>query len=104
MVQPVDLADFFIVFFSAAMVILAGALYALLFAWSKVKARPGFMVGAYLSYAVLFGSVLILAEAANLNTTFWQIVVGLMLLGYWWAPHAIFHLCVATHAHESESN
>ncbi|MGF1642519.1 MAG: hypothetical protein ACFCUJ_02680 [Thiotrichales bacterium] len=102
MVQPVDLADFFIVFFSAAMVICTGALYALFFAWSKVKEKPRYMLAAYASYAVLFASVLTLAQAANLNTTFWQVVVGLMLLGYWYAPHGIYNLCVATHAHESE--
>ena len=32
MIEPVALADFFVTFFSAAMVIMSGALYALLFA------------------------------------------------------------------------
>lgn len=97
MIEPVHLADFFAVFFSAAMVILFGALYALLFAFSKVKASPGLMPLAYLSYLGLVASVLVLARAAHLEGAFWNSVVALMLAGYLAAPHAIFRLCVGTH-------
>jgi hypothetical protein len=102
MIEPVKLADFFITFFSAAMVILSGALYALLFAWSRVHLRPRLMPWAYASYGVLFVSVLVLMQAANMNTPFWILIGVLMLVGYLLAPHGIWHLCTATHAGEHD--
>ena len=102
MLEPVKLANFFIVFFSAASVILFGASYALLFAWSRVKQRPQMLLVAYAAYAGLVFSVITLALAANLfNNTFWSVIVLLMLVGYLAAPHAIWHLCVGTHADEA---
>jgi hypothetical protein len=99
MLEPVKLADFFLVFFSAAAVILFGAGYALLFAWSRVRARPRLMPVAYAAYAGLAASVLSLGHAANLfHSTYWTFIVLLMLVGYLAAPHAIWHLCVGTHA------
>lgn len=104
MIEPVELANFFTVFFSAASVILFGAGYALLFAWSRVSGRPRLMPLAYLSYLGLAVSVLVLGQAANLfNSGFWSFIVGLMLVGYLTAPHAIWHLCVGTHAASSEA-
>lgn len=103
MIEPVQLADFFTVFFSAAMVIMTGALYALLFAFSRIKAAPRLMPLAYLAYAGLAVSVLVLGDAANLfHDRFWTAIVGLMLVGYLVAPHAIWHLCVGTHAGEHD--
>ncbi len=98
MIEPVALADFFTVFFSAASVILFGAAYALIFAWSRVRSRPGLMPVAYGAYVGLAVSVYVLADVAHLfNHAFWIFVVLLMLAGYLWAPHAIWHLCVRTH-------
>jgi hypothetical protein len=103
MIEPVALKDFFLTFFSAAMVIMTGALYALLFAYARVKQRPRLMPLAYLAYLGLFASVVVLAFAANLfSSGFWIFIVLLMLIGYLLAPHAIWHLCVGTHAHEHE--
>lgn len=103
MIEPVALKDFFLTFFSAAMVIMTGALYALLFAYARVKNRPRLMPLAYLAYLGLFASVMVLAFAANLfSSGFWFFIVLLMLIGYLLAPHAIWHLCVGTHAHEHE--
>lgn len=103
MIQPVELADFFTVFFSAALVILFGALYALLFAYSRVKGVPRMMHLAYSAYAGLFISVLVLGDAANLyQNKFWAFIVVLMLVGYLLAPHGIWHLCTRTHEHEHE--
>jgi uncharacterized membrane protein len=99
MIEPVELNDFFLTFFSAAMVILSGALYALLFAYARVRQRPRLMPLAYLAYAGLVVSVLVLAMVANLFATgFWTFIVVLMLVGYLLAPHGIWHLCVGTHA------
>jgi uncharacterized membrane protein len=101
MIEPVALKDFFLTFFSAAMVILTGALYALLFAYARVRQRPRLMPLAYAAYLGLVASVLVLALVANLfATAFWTFIVALMLLGYLLAPHAIWHLCIGTHAHE----
>jgi len=103
MIEPVALANFFTVFFSAAMVIMTGALYALLFAFARIKGVPRLMPLAYFAYACLVVSVLFLADAANLfHSSFWTAIVGLMLVGYLVAPHAIWHLCVGTHAGEHE--
>ena len=56
---------------------------------------------AYLAYAGLVVATLFLAAAANLfKSGFWTFVVILMLLGYLIAPHAIWQLCVGTHAAE----
>jgi hypothetical protein len=66
---------------------------------------PRMMLLAYASYAGLFVSVMTLAEAANLfATTFWSVIVLLMLAGYLLAPHGIWHLCVGTHDHEDEED
>ncbi len=101
MIEPVALKDFFLTFFSAAMVILCGALYALLFAYARVKQRPRLMPLAYVAYLGLVAFVVVLALAANLFATpFWTFIVALMLLGYLLAPHGIWHLCVGTHVHE----
>lgn len=101
MIEPVALKDFFLTFFSAAMVIVTGALYALLFAYARVKRRPRLMPLAYAAYLGLASSVLVLATVANLFATgFWTFIVVLMLVGYLLAPHAVWHLCVGTHARE----
>ncbi|GAB1232296.1 hypothetical protein UT4_07620 [Ferrigenium sp. UT4] len=101
MIEPANLANFFTIFFSSAMVIMLGALYALLFAYSRIKAMPLLMPLAYVSYAGLFAFTLLLANAANLLASpLWATVVVFMLVGYLLAPHAIWHLCVGTHAAE----
>lgn len=99
MIEPVELANFLTVFFSAASVIVFGAVYALLFAYARIHRRPRLMPLTYAAYLALFASVLTLAFAANLfSNGFWTFVVLLMLGGYLVAPHAIWHLCVGTHA------
>lgn len=103
MIEPASLANFFTIFFTSAMVIMLGALYALLFAFSRVKGDVRLMPLAYLSYAGLFVATLFLADAANLlKHPVWVAVVVFMLVGYLLAPHAIWHLCVGTHVDEHE--
>jgi len=96
MLEPVALKDFFITFFSSALIIMAGASYALLFAWSKVNPRLSIKLSAYASYIVLLVSVYQLTLAANLNG-YWGIISYLMVIGYFFAPIAIWHLCKQTH-------
>lgn len=98
MIEPARLSDFFAIFFSSALVILLGALYALLFALSRVKNQRSLLYLAYLSYAGLAASVIALAVFANLlHHQFWIVIVVLMLVGYLLAPHGIWHLCAGTH-------
>jgi uncharacterized membrane protein len=101
MIEPVHLENFFIAFFAGAMVIVAGALYALLFAFSRVHHYPRLMPFAYGAYGALAISVLALAYALNLNGL-WQGLVYVMLVGYLLAPHGIWHLCVGTHSDEHQ--
>ena len=99
MIEPAQLGNFFTIFFASAMVIVLGALYALLFAFSRVRQYSRLMPLAYLAYAGLFVSTLSLAQAANLlKQPLWAAIVVFMLAGYLFAPHAIWHLCVGTHA------
>ncbi|CCE22849.1 MULTISPECIES: hypothetical protein [Methylotuvimicrobium] len=100
MIEPVALKDFFITFFSSALIILAGASYALLYAWSKVNPNSRIKIAAYFSYAVLVVSVGVLSNAANFSG-YWLIVTALMIIGYFFAPIGIWHLCVKTH-HDEE--
>jgi hypothetical protein len=98
MIEPANLADFFTIFFTSAMVILLGAIYALLFAFSRLRRMPRLMPAAYIAYGGLFISTLVLARPTHLlNSPVWAAVVVLMLAGYLLAPHAIWHLCTATH-------
>lgn len=98
MLEPAALSNFFTIFFTSAMTIMLGALYALLFAYSRVGRRPRLMPLAYLAYAGLFVSALVLAQATNLlGHPVWTLLVVLMLVGYLLAPHGIWHLCVGTH-------
>lgn len=96
MIQPVALQDFFITFFSSALIILAGASYALLFAWSKINANFRIKIAAYVSYIVLIVAVVLLTRAANF-TGYWLSLSAVMVVGYFFAPIGIWHLCVKTH-------
>jgi hypothetical protein len=96
MIEPVQLDNFFVTFLSAAMVVITGAVYALLFAWSRFYRKPRLMVLAYGAYAMLVTAVWVLADATNLQG-FWRILVILLVLGYLLAPHGIWHLCVGIH-------
>lgn len=100
MIEPVALQDFFITFFSSALIILAGASYALLFAWSKVNPDLRIKIAAYVSYLVLTLSVAELSRAAQFQG-YWLIISGVMVIGYFFAPIGIWHLCVKTHADQN---
>lgn len=102
MIQPVAMQDFFITFFSSALIILAGASYALLFAWSKVNANFRIKIASYISYLVLLVAVFYLTQAANF-TGYWLSLSVVMVIGYFFAPIGIWHLCVKTHAENHHS-
>jgi len=97
MIEPIALKDFFISFFAAALIILAGAGYALLYAWSKIKSNSRIKWAAYVCYALLLAGVAVLTRAANFSGV-WLILSVVMVIGYFFAPIGIWHLCVKTHA------
>jgi Zn-dependent protease with chaperone function len=96
MIEPVALKDFFITFFSSALIILAGAGYALCYAWSKVNTKTGIKITAYSCFIVLMVSVFVLTRAANFSS-YWLSLSMVMVLGYFFAPIAIWQLCQKTH-------
>ena len=101
LIEPVALSDFFMSFFSAAMIILTAALYAGLIAWGKITHRKWINLSAWVAYAFLLLCVGIFS-AVNHFTGYWLLLSVTMVVGYAFMPHAIWHLCVATHADESE--
>ncbi len=100
MLEPVALKDFFLSFFAAGMVIVAGALYALLFAFGKQRGSVTLLALAYGSYGTLAAFVALLAHVLHLDG-FWQAVTFTMLTGYLLAPHGIWHLCVSTYGRDA---
>lgn len=96
MIEPVALQDFVTIFISSALIIMAGAGYALLYAWSRVRTSPSIRRFAYLSYAVLVVSVIALTRAANFSG-YWLTISVVMVVGYFFAPIGIWHLCIQTH-------
>jgi hypothetical protein len=92
--EPVALDHLFTAFVAGAAVILSGAAYALLFAWSRLRHRPRLMVPAYVAYGCLTAAVLTLARVLHMSGI-WTAVVAAMLVGYLLAPRAIWHLTVA---------
>lgn len=99
--EPVELQHLAAALCSAAVVVVAGLLYALLYAWSRIRGQRWIMVFAYLAFALLAMSVTVLAAVLHLQGP-WRFMVATMLIGYLLAPHGIWHLCVGTHAEEPE--
>lgn len=96
MIEPVALADFFMSFFTAALMILTAVVYVSLYAWAEVKHKPLVKYASWFVYAMLIGCVLLFSRIMHLHG-YWQILSVLMALGYWWMPRLILRLCVATH-------
>ena len=92
--EPVALDHLVTAFVAGAAVILSGAAYALLFAWSRLRRRPRLMAAAYAAYGCLVGAVLTLAKVLHMGG-FWAAVVVAMLAGYLVAPRIIWRLTVA---------
>ncbi len=81
---------------SGGFIVICGAFYALLFAFYKLTSRSLFKWASYLSYLILFVSVLILSSSLHL-TDGWISIVVVMIVGYWYAPKIIWFLCTQTH-------
>ena len=96
MFEPVTQDNLLAAAVSGALVVVAGAGYALLFALSKVSGRATLLRWAYGCYIALAVAVWVLVDTLYLMGYWWLLVVA-MLIGYLLAPHGIWHLCVATH-------
>jgi len=96
MVEPVVAQYILLAALSGAMVVLFGAAYAALYAWSKIKKEPYFLVVAYFAYSIFVVFVALLTYTLHL-TGFWYLVVTLMIVGYFFAPYGVWRLCVGTH-------
>ncbi len=96
MTEPVVAQQIMLAAMAGAMIVMFGALYAFVFAWARLRQRPYLMPVAYAFYACLTAAALILARAFHFSD-FWFTIILVMLAGYLLAPHAIWHLCVATH-------
>jgi hypothetical protein len=96
MIEPVAIQHLLAAAAAGAMIIVFGALYALLFAQSRLRDRPGLMQGAYAAYLALVACVAVLVRTLNL-TGFWQGVAAVMVVGYFVAPRLIWNLCAGTH-------
>lgn len=81
---------------AGALVVLAGALYAAVFAIGKLAAKPGLTRLAYLFYVVLVVAVLVLARSLEFSGV-WNLLTVVLLIGYLLAPQGIWRLCVGTH-------
>jgi len=82
---------------AGALVVLFGAIYAGVFALSRLR-HASLMPFAYAAYALFAASTWVLADSLHFEG-FWLVVIGVMLVGYLLAPHAVWHLCVGTHMH-----
>lgn len=102
MIDPVEAGDIMRAMIAGALVIMAGAGYALLFAFGRLRSSRRLIAGALLFYALLAGAVLVLADALNLNG-YWQVLVAVMLAGYFLAPRWIWSLCEGTHDFQSQA-
>lgn len=98
--DPIALQDLFFGTMSGAAVVLMGAFYALFFALARLNRSRGLMALALGSYSLLGIAVLVLVDALRLSG-FWVFVAIVMLVGYFFAPRGIWHLCVGTHAEQS---
>lgn len=98
-IEPVALPDFFLSFFTAALIIVCATLYAALFAWGKLSGRRGALWAAAVAYLALLVSVTVFSQI-NHFSGYWLLLSVLMLLGYAFAPVMIWHLCDVSHRHE----
>ncbi|MCQ8118435.1 hypothetical protein [Methylomonas rosea] len=103
LIEPVALSDFFLSFFSAALIILLATVYASLYAWAKISGRRALSIGAWLTYAALLICVGVFSYVNHFND-YWLVLSLLMALGYGWMPRLIWKLCAATHDEDTHNN
>ena len=94
--EPNDIPRLAAAAFSAAAVVLCGAGYALLLALGRVRNSIALRRAAWLAYAGVVLATVALSWALQLNGL-WPVLIGVLLIGYFAVPRAIWRLSVATH-------
>lgn len=100
MIEPVSVDFLLRAVVSAALVVLFGAGYAASYAWFRLGGKRSMVVLSCLWYLLLVAATMSLAEVCHLVGP-WRMLVGLMLLGYLFAPHFIWRLYIRTHISSS---
>lgn len=88
---------------AGAVIVTAGGFYALFFALGRLNDIRWLNLLSYASYLILVLATVVLAQALLLKG-FWLLVIAVMLLGYFFAPRAIWWLCVGTHQHSDSKD
>jgi len=83
------------------LVVLFGAFYAFFFAISRIKPARFWSLASAASFVLLVACSIILSIALKLDL-FWQSVIGFILICYFFSPHFIWRLTVATHEEHTE--
>ena len=94
MIDPVELQRIAVAALSAGGIVLFGAAYAICLALGRLKGLA--IPLSYVAYLALAAVTLLFAWSMNL-TGAWAILTGVLLVGYFVAPRAIWRLSVATH-------
>ena len=94
--EALGLQEIFFSTLAGAAIVLCGAFYALFFALGRLHSSRLFAIAANLSYLLLAIAAWVLVDALALEG-FWLAVTTVMLIGYFFLPRAIWHLCVGTH-------
>lgn len=101
--EALSLKEIFFSTIAGAAIVLMGAMYSLFFALAKLHGSRMFDVAALGSFALLAVAVYVLSISLALEG-FWVLVTAVMLVGYFFLPRAIWHLCVGTHAGAAKIN
>lgn len=97
--EPLGLQDMFFGTMAGAAIVLMGASYALFFALGRLHESRSMSAASSASYLLLAVAAYVLVDALALDGV-WILVTTVMLVGYFFLPRAIWHLCVGTHAGE----
>ena len=99
MPDPIALQDLFLGTISGAVIVLAGAFYAVFLALAGLQGKQTYRIAAYIAFGVLTCSVLVFVDALMLENI-WIAVAVTMVIGYFFLPRAVWRLCVATHGED----
>ena len=101
--EPNDIPRLAAAGFSAAAVVLCGAAYALLLALGRARGSGVLRRASWFAYAGVVLATVALSWALHLRGA-WLVLVGLLLIGYFAAPRAIWRLSVATHPEQDDDD
>lgn len=84
---------------SGALIVLFGAFYAFFFSINLLRPSRYWPIATFASFSLLVACSIVLAIALKLSVT-WRLAIGFILICYYFSPHLIWHLSVATHEDE----